>query len=39
MANEFKKECGAGYYWCNSDQKCKPIQEDAPANAVGTGYA
>jgi hypothetical protein len=37
MANEFKKECGVGYYWCNTDQKCKPMQEDAPANAVGTG--
>jgi hypothetical protein len=24
-------------YWCNTDNKCKPIQEDAPANAVGTG--
>ena len=29
MANEFKKECGVGMYWCNTDQKCKPIQEDA----------
>ena len=29
MANEFKKECGIGMYWCNTDQKCKPIQEDA----------
>jgi hypothetical protein len=37
MTNEFKKECGAGYYWCNADNKCKPMQEDAPANAVGTG--
>jgi hypothetical protein len=37
MANEFKKECGAGYYWCSTDKVCKPMQEDAPANAVGTG--
>jgi len=37
MANEFKKECGLGYYWCNTDNKCKPIQEDAPVNAVGGG--
>ena len=37
MANELKKECGLGYYWCNSDNKCKPIQEDAPVNAVGGG--
>jgi hypothetical protein len=37
MANEFKKECGVGMYWCNTDQKCKPMQEDAPANSVGTG--
>jgi hypothetical protein len=37
MANEFKKECGAGYYWCSTDKVCKPIQEDAPVNAVGGG--
>jgi len=37
MSNEFKKECGLGYYWCNTDNKCKPIQEDAPVNAVGGG--
>ena len=37
MANELKKECGLGYYWCNTDNKCKPIQEDAPVNAVGDG--
>ena len=37
MANEFKKECGAGYYWCSTDKMCKPIQEDAPTNAVGGG--
>jgi hypothetical protein len=29
MTNEFKKECGVGMYWCNTDQKCKPMQEDA----------
>jgi len=29
LANEFKKECGIGMYWCNTDQKCKPMQEDA----------
>ena len=29
MANEFKKECGVGMYWCNTDQKFKPMQEDA----------
>jgi len=37
MANEFKKECGLGMYWCNTDNKCKPMQEDAPVNAVGGG--
>ena len=26
-----------GMYWCNTDNKCKPIQEDAPVNAVGGG--
>lgn len=28
MTNELKKECGVGMYWCNTDKKCKPIQED-----------
>jgi hypothetical protein len=37
MANEFKKECGAGYYWCSTDKVCKPIQEDAPAMSAGAG--
>jgi hypothetical protein len=43
MPNEFKKECGAGYYWCSTDKACKPLKEDAgamggaPANAVGGG--
>jgi hypothetical protein len=37
MANEFKKECGLGMYWCNTDNKCKPMQEDAPVNSVGSG--
>ena len=41
MSNELKKECGLGYYWCNTDNKCKPIQAEdnggAPANAVGGG--
>ena len=37
MANEFKKECGAGYYWCNTDKVCKPMQEDAPVNAASSG--
>ena len=37
MANEFKKECGSGYYWCSTDKVCKPIQEDAPVNSVGSG--
>jgi hypothetical protein len=37
MANEFKKECGVGQYWCTTDMICKPIQEDAPVNAVGGG--
>ena len=37
MANELKKECGVGHYWCNNDNKCKPMQEDAPVNAVGDG--
>ena len=27
MTNEFKKQCGEGMYWCNTDKKCKPIQE------------
>ena len=27
MSNEFKKECGAGYYWCSTDKVCKPLQE------------
>ena len=37
MANELKKECGLGMYWCNTDNKCKQMQEDAPVNAVGGG--
>ena len=37
--NEFKKECGAGYYWCSTDKICKPMQEDAPTNSVGAGTA
>ena len=43
MSNEFKKECGQGYYWCNTDKVCKPLKEDAgavggaPTNAVGGG--
>lgn len=37
MTNEFKKECGVGMYWCNTDKKCKPIQEDAPVNSAGGG--
>jgi len=37
MSNELKKECGLGMYWCNTDNKCKPMQEDAPVNAVGGG--
>ena len=39
MSNEFKKECGAGYYWCSTDKVCKPLTEDmgGPANAVGGG--
>jgi hypothetical protein len=39
MANEFKKECGEGYYWCSTDKVCKPLQEDAPTNSVGAGTA
>ena len=39
MTNELKKECGLGMYWCNTDNKCKPIQEDAPTNSVGDGTA
>jgi hypothetical protein len=27
MSNELKKECGKGYYWCNADKVCKPLQE------------
>ena len=26
-----------GMYWCNTDNNCKPIQEDAPVNAVSSG--
>lgn len=37
MANELKKECGLGMYWCDTDNKCKPIQEEVPANNVGGG--
>ena len=37
MSNEFKKECGAGMYWCNTDKVCKPLEEDAPVNAAGSG--
>jgi hypothetical protein len=41
MSNEFKKQCGVGYYWCSTDKVCKPLQEDgmmgAPTNAVSTG--
>jgi len=37
MSNELKKECGVGYYWCNTDKVCKPIQEDAPTMAAGNG--
>ena len=43
MSNEFRKECGQGYYWCSTDKTCKPLKEDAgamggaPANAVGGG--
>ncbi len=39
MSNEFKKQCGAGYYWCTTDKVCKPMQEDAPTNSVGAGTA
>ena len=39
MSNEFKKQCGAGMYWCNTDKVCKPLEEDAPVNAVGNGAA
>jgi hypothetical protein len=39
MANEFKKECGLGMYWCSTDKVCKPMQEDAPTNSVGAGTA
>ena len=38
MSNEFKKDCGEGMYWCNTDKKCKPIpMEDVPTNNVGGG--
>ena len=37
MSNEFKKECGAGMYWCNTDKVCKPLEEDAPVNAASSG--
>jgi len=36
MANELKKECGIGYYWCNTDKICKPMQkEDGDGGMVG----
>ncbi len=28
MSNEFKKECGVGMYWCNTDKKCKPLSTE-----------
>jgi len=37
MSNELKKECGLGYYWCDTDKKCKPIQEEVPVNNVSGG--
>ncbi len=37
MPNELIKEGGVGQYWCTTDMICKPIQEDAPVNAVGGG--
>jgi hypothetical protein len=33
MANELKKKCGAGMYWCNTDKKCKPIEVSPVAEA------
>lgn len=36
MTNELKKECGVGYYWCNTDKVCKPMQkEDGEGGLVG----
>ncbi len=36
MTNELKKECGMGYYWCNTDNVCKPMQkEDGDQGFVG----
>lgn len=36
MSNELKKECGVGYYWCNTDKVCKPMQkEDGEGGLVG----
>jgi hypothetical protein len=36
--NEFKKECGVGYYWCSTDKVCKPIQqEEIPTNNISGG--
>jgi hypothetical protein len=32
MSKEFKKQCGAGYYWCNTDKVCKPLQEGKMAD-------
>tara|TARA_R110000822_G_scaffold224136_1_gene357222 strand:+ start:165 stop:419 length:255 start_codon:yes stop_codon:yes gene_type:complete len=34
MANEFKQKCGKGYYWCNTDNVCKPIEQ---VNEDGVG--
>jgi len=38
--NEFKKECGVGYYWCNTDKVCKPIEDKISEHIVksGSGY-
>ena len=35
MTNEFKQKCGKGFYWCNTDMVCKPIEE--PVNEDGIG--
>lgn len=49
MTNEFKKQCGQGMYWCNTDKMCKPIEQKlkedgeggmvggSPVNNVGDG--
>ncbi len=38
MTNELKKECGIGYFWCNTDKVCKPIEKSS-SPPVGAQWA